>query len=98
MVVIISTATVAPERRQAYLDAVKACGAVPATKEEPGCISYDVFAAAANDDLLCIVERWDGFPAMQGHMKAPNIVKLMAVNKEFGVNYDAKVYNANPMG
>lgn len=98
MVIVIANGSIAPERRQAYLDAVKECGAVPATQAETGCISYDVLATAASADGLYIVERWDGFPALQAHMKAPNIAKLNALNSEFGVSYEAKVYNANPLG
>ncbi len=98
MIIVIAKGTISPDLRQAYLDAVAQSGAVEATRTEPGCAHYDVSASASSSDGVYITECWAGFRELQGHMQSQTIARLNALNSEFGAAYEAKVYNAAPVG
>ncbi|GAA1477449.1 putative quinol monooxygenase [Nocardioides aestuarii] len=51
---------------------------VAATREEQGCLSYDLYESAAAPGTFVTVERWTGQDALDGHMQTPHIAAALA--------------------
>lgn len=98
MIIVMSSGHVQKDQLEAYLTAMRDSGAVAATRSESGCIHYDLSASASGDGTVYITECWEGFPALQGHMRSANMEKMNEVNSRFGVTYSAKLYQAEPVG
>ena len=46
---------------------------VDASRQEEGCISYDVYESASAPGTFVTVERWTGQDAMDAHMGTPHV-------------------------
>ncbi|MDH5521531.1 MAG: antibiotic biosynthesis monooxygenase [Acidimicrobiia bacterium] len=46
---------------------------VDASRQEEGCISYDVYESASAPGMFVTVERWTGQDAMDAHMSTPHV-------------------------
>jgi quinol monooxygenase YgiN len=57
---------------KAFADAVRQ------TKKEAGCAAYDLHRIPDDADAFILYERWKSLKDLEGHMKAPYIVKLLA--------------------
>ena len=44
-----------------------------ASRQEPGCLSYEVFQAAERPELFQTIERWRDEPAASAHMATPHV-------------------------
>lgn len=51
---------------------------VEKTREEDGCISYDLFESASAPGVFVTVERWSGQDALDAHMKSAHIAEAFA--------------------
>jgi quinol monooxygenase YgiN len=48
------------------------------TREEEGCLRYDLFESAAAPGTFVTVEEWTGQEALDGHMASPHIATALA--------------------
>ncbi|MBD8868181.1 putative quinol monooxygenase [Nocardioides donggukensis] len=46
---------------------------VAATRDEEGCLSYDLYESAAAPGTFVTVERWSGQEALDAHMATPHV-------------------------
>lgn len=51
---------------------------VAATRDEPGCVSYDLFESASAPGTFVTVERWADQAAMDAHMTTPHLAAAFA--------------------
>lgn len=51
---------------------------VAATREEPGCVSYDLFESGSAPGTFVTVERWADQAAMDAHMGTPHLAAAFA--------------------
>ncbi|MDH4280009.1 MAG: antibiotic biosynthesis monooxygenase [Acidimicrobiia bacterium] len=51
---------------------------VDASRQEEGCISYDVYESASAPGMFVTVERWTGQDAMDAHMSTPHVAAAIA--------------------
>lgn len=49
-----------------------------ATRQEQGCIAYDVYESAAAPGTFVTVERWRGHPDLDEHLASPHIAEAFA--------------------
>ena len=65
-------------------DALKAVliALVPPTRRELGCYQYDLLVSANDARQFCIVERWDGNPALDQHLLSPHVKKMLGQIEE----------------
>lgn len=98
MIIVLSQGHVNPAKLTAYREAVEHSGAITASRQEAGCLHYDIAVSALKDGSVSITEVWEGFPGLQGHMKGEALAKMTEINQRFGVVYEAKLYKAEPMG
>ncbi len=49
-----------------------------ASRQEPGCISYQVCQDSEDEDAFVFVEQWESEDALQAHFGTPHIAEFMA--------------------
>ncbi len=69
---VIATIPAKPEAADGLRVALRAL--VAATREEEGCLSYDLYESAAAPGTFVMVERWTGQDALDAHMQSPHMV------------------------
>jgi quinol monooxygenase YgiN len=55
------------------------------TRKEKGCILYAYGEDLGDPGLMRVVERWEDWPSLEAHLKAPHLMAWRAVLKEIGV-------------
>lgn len=71
MIFVIATLAFAPENREALVAAAQPC--ITATRQEPGCISYDLTASSTDTGTAIFVERWQSRAHLQAHFGQPHM-------------------------
>lgn len=78
MIYVIATLTVAPEQRDELIAAAQPC--IAATRQEPGCISYDLAASSTDGGTAIFVERWENREHLQAHFGTPHMAAWREVS------------------
>jgi quinol monooxygenase YgiN len=76
---VVATIPGKPEAAQALGASLSKLAA--ATREEEGCLAYDVFESAAVPGTFVTVERWRDQAALDGHMTSPHIAEAFAATE-----------------
>ena len=71
MIYVIATIEIKPGSLTNVLGAVAQC--INATRNEPGCISYDLNQNVNNENLLTFVERWQSAEDLEQHFVQPHM-------------------------
>lgn len=71
MIYVIATLVIKPDALAALREAAMPC--IEATREEPGCISYDLNASISNSRRVVFVERWKSREDLESHLKTPHL-------------------------
>jgi quinol monooxygenase YgiN len=80
MIHVIATVEVSPGRREAFLAEFRRL--VPLVRAEAGCLEYGPAVDVASglpaqgpprDDVVTILERWEGLGALRAHLAAPHM-------------------------
>ncbi len=64
----------------AVRDALRAL--VPPTRDEDGCISYDLYESASAPGTFVTIEAWRGQADLDAHMASPHIAEVFKVAGE----------------
>lgn len=73
---VVATIPAAPEHVDTLRTALRTL--VDATRQEEGCLAYDLFESASAPGVFVTVERWTGQDALDAHMRSPHIGAAMA--------------------
>lgn len=68
MIYLVATLTIKPGSLPDFIDAARTC--IEATRQEPGCISYDLHQSQTDENTLVFVERWEDQASLDGHFNA----------------------------
>ncbi|MBZ0161105.1 MAG: antibiotic biosynthesis monooxygenase [Notoacmeibacter sp.] len=71
MIYVVATLTIKPDSLAALREAAMPC--IEATREEPGCIFYDMNASVSNSQRVVFVEQWKSREDLEGHFRAPHM-------------------------
>lgn len=77
---VVATIAAKPGSEDVVREALQAL--VAATREEEGCLAYDLFESAAAPGTFVTIEAWTGQEALDGHMASPHIAQAFAVAGE----------------
>ena len=83
MIVVTGHVRFAPEKIAGLRPHMRAM--VEASRKEPGCLVYAYGEDFLEPGLFRIVERWESWPALEAHGKAPHLLTWRAAVKEAGV-------------
>ncbi|RVT99519.1 antibiotic biosynthesis monooxygenase [Rhodovarius crocodyli] len=73
-----------PTKRQEIMASVPAFEA--ATRQEAGCLAFDVMYSSTDVDLMCSVGRWKDRMSAQAHQEADHTVAMIDVALEHGTD------------
>ncbi len=76
---------------------MNASGVIAATEQEEGNISYELAASAGKAGTLYIIERWENMAVLQTHMKGANFAAFGKLGKDYGIQTEIKLYQAEPL-
>ena len=65
-----------PEKREAFVEAVKQEGILRAIRAEDGCLRYDYYFSEADENELLLIEAWETKKHQQIHMEQPHMARL----------------------
>lgn len=97
MIIVLCSAEIAPEKRDAFVEAANAGGALSGTLQETGNISYDLVCSATEPGKMFMIERWEDGAALKAHSAGANLAAFGKLCAEYGVKTDIKLYNADPL-
>lgn len=75
--------TCLPQKRQAFIDRVKAEGVLNAIRAEDGCLRYDYYLSENDENELLLIEQWETKQHQQVHLDQPHMVQLRSFKGEY---------------
>lgn len=75
--------TAKPGKREQFLSEMKECAILETIRREAGCLAYDYFLAAEDDNCLLLVEKWASQEQQQIHMAQPHMKRLAEIKKRW---------------
>ena len=73
---VVATIPAKPEAVDAIRSALQALAR--ATRDEEGCLAYDLFESAAAPGTFVTVERWTDQAALDAHLQTPHVADAFA--------------------
>ena len=75
-----------PEKREAFVEKVKAEGIVEEVRKEKGCIRYDYYFSEKDPNELLLIEAWETKEDQQIHIEQPHMARLRELKPEYIIN------------
>ena len=75
MIIVHGTIPVKPERRELALELARRMGA--ATRQEPGCISYDFYIGLSDPNTLLLFQEWQDMESLSAHFQTEHMDAFM---------------------
>lgn len=72
---VVATIPARPETTDALRDALTTL--VAATRQEEGCLAYDLYESAGAPGVFVTVEEWTDQAALDAHMRTPHIAAAL---------------------
>ena len=72
-----------PQKREAFIQKVTETGILAAVRAENGCIRYDYYFSAANEDEVFLFEEWTSQAHQQIHMNQPHMPQLRQIKEKY---------------
>lgn len=67
-----------PNGREAFVRTLVEQGVVTAIRQEEGCLAYDYYFLAQDENELLLIERWVSAAHQRVHMEQPHMEKVKA--------------------
>ena len=83
MYIIYVKFTCLPQKREAFIEKMKATGILEAIRAEDGCIKYDYYLSEKDPNELLLIEKWMSKEHQQIHLAQPHMARL----REFKGDY-----------
>ena len=82
-IILLVTYTAKPGKRQEYLHELTDTGILQKVREENGCLGYDFYESAEQEDTLLLVEEWQDADSQKLHLEQPHMKKAMAIKEKY---------------
>jgi len=89
MIYLVATLTVKPGTREKVIEAAKPC--IEATRQESGCIRYDLNADVTNPDQLAFIEQWEARSDLDSHFEQPHMATWREASSPYLVDRKIEV-------
>lgn len=71
MIIVVATLTIKPGSLEALRPHAEAC--IAATRQEQGCLQYDLHVSVTDPQTLVFVEKWERREDLTAHSKQPHL-------------------------
>ena len=92
---VVATIPASPEAADQVRTALQTLAV--ATREEEGCLSYDLFESASTPGTFVTVERWTGSAALDAHMATPHVAAAFAAAGD-ALTGEVAIHPLRPVG
>ena len=75
--------TAKPGCREAFVRQIVMEGIADTIRREEGCIRYDYYFSAQQEDKILLVEQWQTEQQQQAHLRAPHMDQLRRLKSEY---------------
>ena len=75
-----------PNKREAFVEAVKNEGILAAIRNESGCLRYDYYFSEADETELLLIEAWETKEHQQVHLEQPHMAQLRQIKGDYIVS------------
>ena len=72
-----------PEKREAFVEAMKKEGILSAIRAEDGCSRYDYYFSEADENELLLIEAWETKKHQQIHIEQPHMARLREIRDDY---------------
>lgn len=69
--------------KEEFVQEVEDCGILKKIRSEEGCLGYDYFYPAAENDKILLVEKWESEDLQQAHLKQPHMNTLKTIKEKY---------------
>lgn len=96
MLLVVARISTAPGSREALLPAAERM--VTATRQEEGCLSYELLEVVGTPDSFVMLESWRDRAALDAHMTAPAMAEFGAAAGAHLTGVDITVHEVSSSG
>ena len=75
--------TCLPQKREAFIEKVKATGVLDAIRAEDGCIKYDYYLSEKDPCELLLIEQWESDQHQKIHIEQPHMALLRSFKDDY---------------
>ena len=72
-----------PQKREAFVEAVKKEGILAAIRGEQGCLMYDYYFSEADSNELLLIEAWETKHHQEVHLTQPHMARLREMKADY---------------
>lgn len=72
--------------KEKFIDEVSASGILEKIRQEDGCLQYEYYYAAQDEDKIVLVEKWENEEKQQIHMKQPHMEQLKDIKEKYVIH------------
>ena len=71
-----------PGCRETFVRQIVEKGILTLIRQEPGCLAYDYYFSAQDENELLLIERWESAAHQRVHMEQPHMVRLREIKEK----------------
>ena len=68
---------------RAFAEEMTRSGTVAAIRSEPGCVAYDYYFSAQDENELLLIERWESEAHQRVHLQQPHMDAVRAAKAQY---------------
>ena len=72
-----------PGGREMFVRTLVEQGVLTAIRNEPGCLAYDYYFSAQDENELLLIERWESAAHQRVHMEQPHMARLREIKEKY---------------
>ena len=80
------TYTAKPGCRETFVRKIVTAGILTAIRNEEGCLAYDYYFSAQDENVVLLIERWESEAHLRVHLTQPHMADLRKIKEEFVEN------------
>ena len=80
------TYTAKPGCRETFVRQIVTEGILTAIRAEEGCLTYDYYFSAQDENVVLLIERWESEACLRVHLTQPHMADLRKIKEEFVEN------------
>ena len=77
------TYTAKPDCREAFVRKIVTQGILTAIRNEEGCLAYDYYFSAQDENTVLLLEHWESEAHLRAHLAQPHMTALRKIKEEF---------------
>ena len=72
-----------PGGREMFVRTLVEQGVLTAIRNEPGCLAYDYYFSAQDENVVLLIEQWESAAHQRVHMEQPHMTRLREIKNKY---------------